>query len=115
LTTFSKLETSIELQQLFSKYPSLRSQLRQIHKCTRPPEPDTEEQPTDSRSFGNKGRSRVDDRGNWSAEKGFGRGLSLLKRLRDGDNGDSEGLGEFSQLVHMVTPVEGMEEVISRP
>lgn len=119
LKPFSKLQTSQELQELFSKYPTLRSQLSHIYKSTRPPQTDAEEQGSGYRNFSERGRGRSDgrnqssfDRGGWTLEKGFNRGLSQLKRLRDGDNKeDAEGLREFSELVQMLSPKEGVREM----
>jgi hypothetical protein len=103
---FSELEISSELKHLFTRYPALRSQLQTIYKYTKPPEPSSEEQARSHGDFSGHARSRNghnwSDRGAWTEEKGFDRGLSLLKKLRNGGKENSEGLKEFSELVHLV-------------
>jgi len=121
LNPFSDLETSPQLEPLFSKFPTLRSQLRDIYKRTKSPEPGSEEHARDRRTFPDRGGARIDGRGlswsgrgNWTTEKGFNQALSQLKRLRKGNEEDSEGLGEFSEFVHMVSPMEDNEQVKDR-
>lgn len=107
------LGTSSELQDLFRRYPQLRDQLRDIYQTTLEEEW-VEVQPVGGRGGGFRGgrpggRGRgggYRDRGPWTREKGFNRGLGKVRKLRERcETGveigkDAEGFMRFVALVH---------------
>jgi len=103
------LQSSTDFQRLFSRYPHLRDQLREIYDATTqsPDEnPDSHQYPNGKRSYRARGRGknrgRGHDRGSgapWSQQKGFRAGLHQMKRLRNATGVDGDGLREFSKLV----------------
>lgn len=107
---FYKLEKSPELQELWARYPNLRSQLQDIYKTTLEEEWVETSEPTRGRGRG-RGRGRyrgshagLRSRGPWTAEKGFKRGLGKVRRWRDscedGAGGiDNEGFMRLASLV----------------
>ncbi|EEH38057.1 hypothetical protein PAAG_00978 [Paracoccidioides lutzii Pb01] len=109
--SFSDLQSSQELKNLFIRYPALRSKLRDIYRLT------LEEEWVEIK-HNNYGRGRGRGRGSyagrggksrgpWTEEKGFNRGLGKVKRLRESlesSNGaaggaDAEGFSQFASLV----------------
>ncbi|MCJ1299515.1 hypothetical protein MMC08_002307 [Hypocenomyce scalaris] len=105
---FHALSSSHELQQLFSRYPHLRNQLEIIFNATlEAPQGDFGNSASiagrnnPSRGRG-RGRGRV--RGgsgsgpSWTQERGFKSGLHRLKKSRDRELSEAEGLKEFSAL-----------------
>lgn len=101
------LGSSKELKELFSQYPQLRDQLRDIYKVTLEEAwAESQVRPSGRRPFGKgRGPHRV-NRGPWTPEKGFRRGLGKVRKLRvrceDGvDTGrDAEGFMGFITLVN---------------
>ncbi|KKZ62149.1 hypothetical protein EMCG_00464 [[Emmonsia] crescens] len=108
---FKDLESSQALKDLFARFPTLRSQLRDIYKLT------LEEEWVEMK-HSNYGRGRGRGRGGftgrggrsrgpWNEEKGFNRGLGKVRRLREtleSNNGaanstDIEGFRQFTALV----------------
>lgn len=102
------LATSKELQELFGQYPQLRSQLRDIYKVTLEEAwVETQVQTGGHRPFGRgRGGSRRSNRGSWTLEKGFRRGLGRVRNLRERceeglETGrDAEGFMRFMGLVN---------------
>lgn len=109
----SSLESSADLQILYTRYPRLQGQLKEIYEAaTEPPEDQLNDQ-TFSSDRGVRGQGRGKNRGRgpegrtaapWSRHKGIEAGIHRLRTLRHlkGENGD--GLREFSRLV--TSPVE---------
>ncbi|OAX81190.1 hypothetical protein ACJ72_04470 [Emergomyces africanus] len=112
---FKDLESPQALNDLFARYPALRSQLREIYKLT------LEEEWVET-NYSNYGRGRGRGRGRgafagrgggrsrgpWNEEKGFNRGLGKVRRLRESlesnnygaaSSADIEGFRQFSALV----------------
>lgn len=114
LPDLETLGTSAELHELFTRYPQLRSQLYDIYKTTLEEEW-VEFQPQAGRGRGGNGRGRggVRNRGQWTREKGFSRGLGKVKKSRERceaglDTGrDAEG---FLRFVALVNPNDDDEE-----
>lgn len=114
LPDLETLGTSPELHELFTRYPQLRSQLYDIYKTTLEEEW-VEFQPQPGRGRGGNGRGRggVRNRGQWTREKGFSRGLGKVKKSRERceaglDTGrDAEG---FLRFVALVNPNDEEEE-----
>ncbi|PGH19840.1 hypothetical protein AJ80_03757 [Polytolypa hystricis UAMH7299] len=107
---FTHLKSSPELQALFSRFPNLRSQLREIYNLTLEEEWE-EMKPHSSHSgrgrgrgggFGARGREK--SRGYWTEGKGFNRGLGRVRRWREiweegfGGN-DGDGFMQFAALI----------------
>ena len=102
------LGSSRELQELFHLYPHLRSQLRGIYQVTLEEAwIESQVQPV-GRAYGKgkgKGLRRV-NRGPWTQEKGFRRGLGRLRKMKDRceeglETGkDAEGLVRFMNLIN---------------
>lgn len=103
------LGTSSELQNLFAQYPQLRSQLYDIYKTTLEEEwVEFQPQPSRGRGRGRGGRGGAGgyrNRGQWTREKGFNRGLGKVRKLRERcDAGletgkDAEGFMRFVALI----------------
>lgn len=113
LPDLESLGRSSELLELFTQYPRLRSQLYDIYKTTLEEEW-VEVQPQSGRGRGGSGgRGRggggVRNRGQWTREKGFSRGLGKVRKSRERceaglDTGkDAEG---FMRFVALVNPEE---------
>ncbi|KAJ9272396.1 hypothetical protein DTO212C5_1581 [Paecilomyces variotii] len=110
LPTPEALSSSKELQELFSRYPQLRSRLRDIYKVTLEDEWVEARPPVRGRGFGRgrgaHGRGRGGSRGPWTAQKGFNRGLGKVRKWRDScEEGsstgpDAEGFMKFVALVN---------------
>lgn len=103
------LASSQELKELFSQYPRLRNQLRDIYKVTLEEEWVEARAPTRGRGFGRgrgaQNRGRGGSRGPWTAEKGFNRGLGKVRKWRDScEEGSSTGTGAegFMKFVALV-------------
>lgn len=105
------LGSSSELQDLFTQYPRLRSLLYDIYKTTLEEEwVEFQPQPSRGRGRGRGGRGGAGaggyrNRGQWTREKGFNRGLGKVRKLRERcDAGletgkDAEGFMRFVALV----------------
>ncbi|KAM5431745.1 hypothetical protein MferCBS31731_007750 [Microsporum ferrugineum] len=96
---FSSLESSPELQELWSRFPGFRSRLREIYNLTLEEEWVEEAKP-DSHGWGRgrgRGRGRGThssrgggrSRGPWTPEKGFNRGLGKVRKWREACDDDS--------------------------
>lgn len=108
---FQNLESSQALKDLFTKFPALRSQLREIYKLTLEEEWVEMKHSNYGRGRG-RGRGGFSGRGGrsrgpWNEEKGFNRGLGKVRRLREtleSNNGPAngaeiEGFRQFAALV----------------
>jgi len=81
-----------ELQALFTQYPSLRSQLRQIYHST--------QEPSEVVNLDRAGHNSRDfSARSWKPEKGFHSGLKFLQAALDRGDTDSEGLDAFMKLL----------------
>lgn len=87
---FSVLETSEKLRILFEKYPRLPDQLIQIHDATRPPPSSTPVNPSDSRRL---------EKAMWDRATGLRRGKEALRRAREAEGEEGEGVREYQELV----------------
>ena len=101
---FDVLLSSARLNTLFQRYPSLRSQLEQIFAVISgplPPSPGSRDQ--SQKRFGRgdfHGRGRGRGGGPpWMPERGIIDGLSHLKRAKEFDGVEGEGMREFMHLV----------------
>ncbi|KAL2003187.1 hypothetical protein VTN02DRAFT_4800 [Thermoascus thermophilus] len=111
--TLEALASSQELKNLFTRYPSLRSRLRDIYRST------LEEEWVESQDFSGRGRwkggrhrNTTGTRGPWTAEKGFNRGLGRVRKWRQScEEGESTGVDAeaFMKFVALVTG-EGLPE-----
>lgn len=109
LPNLETLGTSSELQNLFAQYPQLRSLLYDIYKTTLEEEwVEFQPQPSRGRGRGRGGRGGAGgyrNRGQWTREKGFNRGLGKVRKLRERcDAGletgkDAEGFMRFVALI----------------
>ena len=104
----SSLGSSTELQHLYSRYPQLRGQLREVYEAT------TELFQSTSKKHGfaknradrNRGKGRIRDKGigqsyggAWAQGEGLLPGIYQLRRLRHFDRKCGDGLNEFRELV----------------
>ncbi|WEW58329.1 hypothetical protein PRK78_003797 [Emydomyces testavorans] len=105
---FAQLEKSQKVQKLFTEYSTLRSRLRDIYKSTLEEEWVEMRSPVQNRSQGRRraGQSAKTkrNRGPWTAEKGFRRGLGRVRKWREsceaGAGGaDGKAFMEFIALV----------------
>ncbi|EFW14807.1 conserved hypothetical protein [Coccidioides posadasii str. Silveira] len=91
---FAQLGKSQELQELFNQHPTLRSRLRDIHRITLEEEWIEMGRSIQSRSRG-RGRDgygqRPMNRGPWTIEKGFKRGLGRVRKWRESCEAGSGG------------------------
>lgn len=106
------IASSPELKILFEQYPSLRDQLRDIYTAT------LEEEWVEVQTHGNRhrsfhrGKGGPRNRGPWTREKGFNRGLGKVRKFRERceeglETGKaSEGLMRFMKLVNGEHPGE---------
>lgn len=98
--------SSPELKDLFERYPSLRDELREIYKATLEEEwIEVQTHGNRHRSF-NRGKGGPRNRGPWTREKGFNRGLGKVRKFRERceeglETGKAaEGLMRFMKLVN---------------
>ena len=114
----SSLESSADLQILYTRHPQLRDQLKEIYEAATEPLDDQLSDQLFSNERGDRGRGRGRDRRQgrdgrkltrWSQQKGIKSGIQRLRLLRDckGEDGDRYGLKEFSNLV--TSPLEAKE------
>lgn len=104
----SSLESSADLHLLYTRYPRLRYQLKEIYEATSEPLDDhLNEQPfhseRDDRRRG-RGRNRGPGRHGktttvWSRQKGIESGIHRLRILRHLKSEDGDGLREFSKFI----------------
>ena len=71
-------EAKVEIEDLFRQYPHLRSLLQEIYQVTL----EDAWQPFGGGGGGGHHRGRV-NRGAWTSEKGFRRGLGIVRKLRE--------------------------------
>lgn len=102
---FSVLESSPELQLLFTKYPPLRAQLLKIYIAMLEPQP-AAPAPQQQRGRGyhqGRGRGRGHHIGPgrqpWTPEKRIKEGLYALTKAEELPDGQGEGVEEFKLLV----------------
>lgn len=109
--SLEKLESSPQLSNLLTQFSNLRSRLREIYKLTL----EEEWVETSKPNYGRGGRQSqgrdphnsrgaTRNRGPWTAEKGFNRGLGKVRHWRDScEEGacgvDDEGFMQFISLV----------------
>ncbi|KAE8146145.1 HIT finger domain protein [Aspergillus avenaceus] len=74
------LASSPQLKELFDRYHALRDELREIYKATL--EEEWVETQIQRRPFG-RGKPIQRNRGPWTREKGFNRGLGKVRKLRE--------------------------------
>lgn len=102
------LEAAVELEKLYSRYPRLQEQLRDIYEVATERPPDNLDDQSSMSNRAEQGGSQGWGRGRgrakeasipWSRKRGFKAGLNRLKSLRHLKGTDGEGLCEFSQFV----------------
>lgn len=110
------------LQTLYTRYPPLRDQLKEIYEATTEP---LDDQPNDlvfgiERSDRGRGRGRKSGPGRcgrtaatWSRHKGIKSGIHRLRMLRHLNGEDGDGLREFCKLV--TGPVEAKKLTFTVP
>ncbi|PWY95573.1 HIT finger domain protein [Aspergillus sclerotioniger CBS 115572] len=77
------LRTSTELKDLLDRFPSLREELYKIYKeTTEEAWPETQNHGGRARPWG-RGRPPQRNRGPWTREKGFNRGVGRVRKLRE--------------------------------
>ncbi|PKY04364.1 putative HIT finger domain protein [Aspergillus campestris IBT 28561] len=108
--------SSAQLTELLDRYPSLREELREIYKTTL--EEEWVEPPQFAgrgRGFGQRGRGggAHRNRGPWTREKGFNRGLGKVRKLRERCDDGSE-IGQKAEgFVRFMTLVIGEDQAPS--
>lgn len=104
---FAALDTSKELQELFTRYPRLQSQLEAINTATLPP--------VDGQNFGH---GRKGGKGEpWNSDRGLQKGVVALSKARNTSGEDGKSIREFSRLVlQILSGEEGAQaaEVIQK-
>lgn len=104
----SSLESSANLQILYTRYPQLQDQLKEIYEAATEPRDDQLNDQSFSNDRGDRGagRGRNRRRGRdgrtaetWSRQKGIKSGINRLRILRHLKGEDGDGLREFSKLV----------------
>ena len=107
------LYESRELVDLFNRYPQLRTQLEKIHTATLEPLQDLQADETSGQGRFDRVRGRGTGWGRgqgsggaipWTQERGVRTGLSLLKKSRDEDTPNAEGIREFCDLALRLSP-----------
>ncbi|TVY49630.1 hypothetical protein LOCC1_G000349 [Lachnellula occidentalis] len=88
---FAALDSSKELQELFRKHPSLRSQLEDINSATLPP--------VEGCGFGQGGSRRGGKVEPWNSDRGLQKGVQALSKARDTSGEDGRCIREYSRLV----------------
>lgn len=100
------LLSSQELKDLFARYPRLRGQLRDIYRLTLEEEWIESQDPSGrGRRKGGRHRNTAGNRGPWTAEKGFNRGLGRVRKWREScEEGESTGVDAeaFMRFVALV-------------
>ncbi|KAI9820627.1 MAG: hypothetical protein M1827_004996 [Pycnora praestabilis] len=113
---FTALQSSPSLQHLFTTYPNLRTQLHTIYTSTLEPSPEdleTQHSRYRGRNRFDRGRGRGGrggrirggegsnkrSNGPWTPERGTKAGLYTIKKVRERDGAEGEGMREFVELV----------------
>lgn len=107
---FTALESSPDLQNLFVLYPNLQKQLHEVYIATLEPPPNCQEseQRNNRRFEGGSGQvrgkpyGRCRGRGNgppWTPQRGQKLAFSRIRKFRDCEGKESDGMREFSRLV----------------
>ena len=108
---FETLESSPDLQNMYTLYPKLLAHLREVYVATLGPSPDF--QYSENRNSGrfsrfDRGRGRVRGKGrggsgsdgvSWTPEKGRKLALLRIKKFRGYEGEEGNGMREFSRLV----------------
>ncbi|KAF8863571.1 hypothetical protein BDZ45DRAFT_583713 [Acephala macrosclerotiorum] len=107
---FAALDDSPDLRLLFKLYPNLPKLLDSIHTATLPSidEYTTSGLPT---------RARKGNEQPWNSDRGLQKGVEALKKARNSDGKDGEGLREYSRLIlQILAGEEGMttEQIIQK-
>ncbi|KMU77665.1 hypothetical protein CISG_01422 [Coccidioides immitis RMSCC 3703] len=111
---FAQLGKSQGLQELFNQHPTLRSRLRDIHRITLEEEWIEMGRSIQSRSRG-RGRDgygqRSMNRGPWTVEKGFKRGLGRVRKWRESCEAGSGGAdgAAFMRFIALVLGEDGAQ------
>ena len=118
----SSLESSTDLQKLYTRYPQLQNQLKGIYEAAMASLDDQ----LNSQSFrgdcSDRGRGRGRHRGRgsesrisapWSRPKGITAGVHRLRLLRRTKGEDGDGLREFSRLV--TSTFQGKPSTVTAP
>lgn len=104
----SSLESSTELQLLYSRYPQLQDQLKEIYEAATEPLKDPPKDQSFSSERSHKGRGGGGNRGQArdgktiatrSRHNGIKSGIHRFRMLRRPKGEDGDGLREFSKLV----------------
>lgn len=104
----SSLESSADLQILYTRYPRLQNQLKEIYEAATEPLDDPLNDQLSSSERGDRGWGRRRNRGRgpdgriqapWSRQKGIKAGIHRLRTLRHLEGQDGDGLRKFSKLV----------------
>ncbi|KAF9883793.1 hypothetical protein FE257_002777 [Aspergillus nanangensis] len=107
----SALGSSPQINELLEQFPSLGDQLRDIYQAT------LEEEWVEPQSFGGRsrpfgrGRGGHRNRGHWTREKGYNRGLGKVRKLRERcEEGSETGKGAegFMRFMGVVNGEHGI-------
>ncbi|KAK2742474.1 hypothetical protein FQN57_005365 [Myotisia sp. PD_48] len=118
LNDFSTLEHSPKLQELWTRFPTLRSKLLEVYKLTLEEEWIETGPPTygrgRGRGRGNHSRMHGRSRGPWTPGKGFNRGVGKVRKWRESCEANGPSIGNtnwankeaFRQFIALVNPEE---------
>ena len=104
----SSLESSTDLQILYTQYPRLQNQLKEIYEAATKPLDDPPNDQVSSSERGDRGWGRRRNRGRgfdgripapWSRQKSIKAGIHRLRTLRHLKGQDGDGLRIFSKLI----------------
>lgn len=84
------MDESKELQELFKKYPRLRTLLDRINKATLPPINNNAQQ----NQNGGKRKEQP-----WNSDRGLQKGIQVLNDMRNTGSKDGKAVREFSNLI----------------
>ena len=117
----SPFESSADLQILYTRYPLLRDQLKDIYEAATEPLKDQQNDQLFSRESSHRGRGQGRIRARdgratatWSRHNGIQSGIQRLRMLRHSKGEDGDGLREFSKLV-TGSPLEARKSTIVAP
>lgn len=126
ISTFEKLGASKELEILFTQYPRLKSQLRDIYAFTNPPtefgmgmnqyapQPQNQYGHDDSRGGrgrggrgGYSGRQNGKPKGPWTTDQGMQDAIDAFGRAKEEYGKGGEGIREYQNLVMKMVRADG--------
>ena len=108
----SSLESSADLQTLYTRYPHLQDQLKDIYEAATERLDDQLNDQSFSSDRGDRGRARGKNRRRgpdgrtaapWSRQKGIKTGIHRLRVLRHLKGEDGDGLREFSKIMNALS------------